>query len=177
MCHSLSSKWFAVQVRPQAERMVASLLGHKGYQTLLPLFAKPAPRRGRQQEAPLFPGYVFCLITDTAQGLIVTTPGVTRIVGIGNRPEPIPESEISSLIRVVASGLEVQRFDAFEVGDPVDIVHGPLRGCRGIVKRVDSRDHLIISISLLRRSVSVEINRAWVAAPATRSRELAWNIA
>lgn len=177
MFHSLQSQWFAVQVRPQSEKMVSALLGYKGYETLLPLCTKRTGRRPGQQGSPLFPGYVFCQVASTAQGLIVTTPGVMRIVGIGNRPEPIPEHEINSLIRVIQSGMDMEQADLFEVGDIVELAQGPLKGCRGIVKRVHNKDRLIISVTLLQRSVSVEVNRAWAFGPGVEQREMARRIA
>ena len=156
MFGSIVDRWFAIQVRPQSERMVSLLLRYKGYEDFLPLY--PAgTARARRRLQPLFPGYIFCRVTPGAQGLIVTTPGVVRILGVGSEPIPVPPEEIESLRKIVSSGFPVETWPALEEGEIVELTQGALRGCRGIVKTVKSHHRLIVSITLLQRSVSVEL--------------------
>jgi hypothetical protein len=42
------------------------------------------------------------------------------------------------------------------------IEHGPLAGLEGILQEVKGKFRLVVSISLLQRSVSTEIDRMWV---------------
>ena len=44
-------------------------------------------------------------------------------------------------------------------GDAVQVDNGPLEGLTGVVVREKGTDRLVISVSLLQRSVSVEIDR------------------
>jgi len=44
----------------------------------------------------------------------------------------------------------------------VRVESGPLEGLVGIVQRCKNSDRLIVSLTLLMRSVSVEIDRSWV---------------
>ncbi|PYV81621.1 MAG: hypothetical protein DMG05_29645, partial [Acidobacteria bacterium] len=55
-------QWFALVVRSQHEKMVASVLHSKGYEEFLPLYTvkRRWSDRIKQLELPLFPGYVFC---------------------------------------------------------------------------------------------------------------------
>ena len=91
---SYDAQWFAVQVKARAERNVASLLQAKGYEEFLPVTT--ARRAGRKCEIPLLPGYVFCRMNPNVQGLIVTTPGVIKIISFGGKPAPIDPEEIHS---------------------------------------------------------------------------------
>jgi transcription antitermination factor NusG len=85
-----------------------------------------------------------------------------RIVGIGYTPIPIPEHEIAAIQRVLKSGVYVLPHPFLKVGECVRIHGGPLNGLEGLI--VDHRrDRLIISVTLLQRSVAVEIDSAWVA--------------
>ena len=168
MIESMMNHWFAVQVRPQSERMVSLILRQKGYEEFIPSSPTTTVER-RQLLRPLFPGYVFCKVTTSARGPIVTTPGVVRILGAGATPTPVPEYEIDSLRRLVSSGLPVEAWPRLEPGESVELVGGPLHGCRGIVKTWKSERRLIVSITILQRAVSVEITPESVhRAPAGR---------
>jgi transcription termination/antitermination protein NusG len=105
---------------------------------------------------------VFCRLSGDVLGRIVTTPGVIRILGDGNRPLPVPTREIEDLQRVVASGLGGTPSQFLQVGQRVRVEVGPLRDTEGIMVKTKNR-HLIISISLLCRSVAVEIDSEWVS--------------
>ena len=85
MLDSMLNRWIAVQVRPQSEKMVALLLRYKGYEDFLPQYVENSPSGSRKnsRERSIFPGYLFCRVTPAAHGLVVTTPGVIRIVSAG----------------------------------------------------------------------------------------------
>jgi len=151
------SNWFALYVRSKSEKMVASLLRLKGYDYFLPLYRPPTIGRRPQYEVPLFPGYVFCRSTPDAAGLIVTTPGIVRVLGIGNRPQPISDSEIATLRTVLSSGFALQAWPRLEPGDRIVITQGPLRGIEGVLMRRKGRSQLVVSVEMLQRSVAVQI--------------------
>jgi hypothetical protein len=48
------------------------------------------------------------------------------------------------------------------VGSKVRLQDGPLRGLEGIMVE-DKKTRLILSLTLLQRSVAVEIDRSWIA--------------
>jgi len=110
----------------------------------------------------LFQGYVFCRINGQVAGKIVTTPGVIRIVGDGRHPLAIPIDEISAIQRIVELGVQAEPCSFLKVGQTVHIKEGPLRDLDGIVLKVKNGHRLVVSVSLLRRSVAVEIDPAWV---------------
>src|SRR5262245_40944385 len=92
--------WFAVQVMPQSERRVASILEYKGYQQFAPTYVvrKRWSDRIKVQEKPLFPGYVFVRTPGTtAAGLLCSTPGVMRLLSFGGRPSALPDAEIEAI--------------------------------------------------------------------------------
>ena len=51
-----------------------------------------------------------------------------------------------------------------QVGHVARIEDGPLRGMTGIVIRIKSGLKLVLSVSLLQRSIAVEIDRSWIGA-------------
>src|SRR5437667_8616117 len=158
------ASWFAVQVKTTHEKRVTSLLDYSGREWFLPLYTcrRRWSDRVKQVEMPLFAGYVFCRFTASARVPILKTPSVMRIVGIGYVPTPIDEQEIAAIRKVVQSGFGVSPHPFLQVGQRVRINGGSLSGLEGMIADIRKRDHLILSVTLLQRSVAVEIDSAWV---------------
>ena len=153
--------WFALQVRSRWERSTAMLLSGKGYETLLPTYKLKRRWSGRPKEviAPLFPGYVFCSFEVVKRLPILVTPGVIAVVGRGRVPVPMEASEISAIQALVSSGLPAEPCPYLEVGQKVRIESDALRGMEGILIAFKGSRRVVVSVSLLRRSVALEIDR------------------
>ena len=93
---------------------------------------------------------------------ILTTPGVLLIVGIGKTPIPIDQAEIAAIQTLVTSGLPSQPWPFLQIGERVTINYGALCGVEGILLDFKGRNRLVLSVTLLQRSVAVEIDGAWV---------------
>lgn len=91
------------------------------------------------------------------------TPGVFSIVGTAKGPLPIDDAELSAIQATVDSGLRAEPFPFIQAGDYVCIEEGPLRGKRGIVQRVKNQHRFIVSITLLQRSISIELDSNWLS--------------
>ena|ERR1700728_878291 len=162
--------WYALQVKPNQEDPVSTLLAYKGYSTYVPRYRAVAEKRGRRErvERKLFPGYVFCEFApgcgiQVGNGAgVVTTAGVIRIVGAGNKPIAIPGIEIESIRCVLASGLMSEPWSFLKVGQRIEIDHGPLKGLRGLLLSTNNVDRMIVSIDLLQRSLAVQIQSDWM---------------
>ncbi len=84
------------------------------------------------------------------------------IVGAGSVPIKIDEREIAAIRVVVRSGLATQKWPFVALGSTVYVSGGPLNGLTGILTNADKVDRLVISVTMLQRSLAVEIDRAWV---------------
>jgi transcription antitermination factor NusG len=159
---STEHPWYVLRVKTNREKSTAYLLRQKGYIDFLPLHTQSRrwSDRLKEMQLPLFPGYVFCRFDPRHRLPILTTPGVLHAVGIGGMPEPVNESEIAALQVAVASGRLLQPWPFLKIGERVIIQHGPLRQMEGILSEVRGDRKLIISITLLQRSVAVQIERA-----------------
>ena len=155
--------WFGLRVRSRSEQMATTALAGKGYKPFLPVYkvARRWTDRVKQVEVPLFPGYVFCRFDPQRRLPILVTPGVVYVVGFGRVPAPIDEAEIDAILAVTNAGLPAQPWPFTREGDKVAIRQGPLRGIEGVVSRCQSGQRLILSVTMLQRSVSVEIDASW----------------
>ena len=160
----IADQWYALQVRSRWESATATLLAGKGYQTLLPTYKTEKRWRSSSREVavPLFPGYVFCHFDVHNRLPILVTPGVLSVVGRGRTPIPVEQSEMDALQRVVSSGLRSEPWPYMEVGQRIRIKNGALSGLEGILTSFRGSHRIVVSISLLCRSVSLEIERSGV---------------
>lgn len=156
--------WYALQVRSRREAWVATQLEGQGYECLLPLYKSERRWSDRVKEVdqPLFPGYLFCRFEVTNRGPLVMTPGVQRIVGIGRTPVAVAESEMESIRQVLASGLPSQPWLYLQIGQRVRVNHGGLNNLEGILINFKGSHRVVLSVSLLQRSVAMEIDLSWV---------------
>lgn len=159
-----SFPWFAVRVRSNCEAMSSQMLLTKGYNTYLPLYRsrRQWSDRIREIDAPLFPGYTFCQFDPHHKMPILSTPGVVDILQSSTGPAPVEESEIAAVRAMLQSGLPVGPHPFLQVGQRVLVERGPLAGQEGIIVCVKNKYRLVVSLSLLQRSVSAEIDRLCV---------------
>src|SRR6266849_23628 len=157
-------RWYALQLRTRWESSAATLLTGKGYQTFLPTFKTLRRVRGKSCEVhpPLFPGYLFCRFDALKRLPVLLTPGVITVVGRGRIPIPVEDFEIEAVQKVVSAGLQVEPWPYLEVGQLVRIDDGALCGVQGILIGFKGARRIVVSISLLRRSVALEIDRSVV---------------
>jgi len=154
-------RWYALYVRPRFEKVVALHMANIGLENYLAMYrtARQLSDRVKQIEVPLFPGYVFCKFDINERWPLLMIPGVMSVVNFGEALFAIPEIEIRALQNVVGSGLNYEPWPFSSIGQPVEVKFGPLKGLEGLVVEVKKNCRLIISVTLLHRSVSVEIDR------------------
>src|SRR5246127_830292 len=154
-----ADRWYALYVRSRHEKTVENSLRVKGYSVFSPSYRTKRKRVDRiaEIEVPLFPGYVFCQFDTNKRLPILMTPGVVGVVGRGNRPGPVDDTEMAAIRTVALGGRPVQPGLFLRLGQRVRLQSGPLTGVEGIFLSVKDECHLILSITLLQRAVSVVI--------------------
>ena len=164
MTKNQGHSWFALNTRLRYEEFVATQLSGKGYETFLPVYR--CPRRWSDRikyvEVPLFPGYLFSRINPMDRLPVLTTPGMIQIVGFGKTPIPVEDSEISALQAASRADLGRQPWPYLQAGQRVRVEFGPLRGVEGVLLNLKGKHRLILSVTVLQRSVAVEVDSAWV---------------
>ena len=175
--------WYALRIQSRLSGLASITLRCKGYEEFLPLYRarRRWSDRVKQVELPLFLDYLFCQFDVNDRLPILTTPGVIGIVGAGKLPIPVDLEEIEAVRAILRSGLAAQPWPLLGVGskvyiergplaglegiltntDKVYLERGPLAGVEGIISNMDRVYRLVVSVSLLQRSVAVEIDRAW----------------
>lgn len=154
--------WFAIQVKPRYEFLAASILRGKGFKEFTPSYKiqRQWSDRRTQVELPLFPGYIFCKFNSQIRVPIMTTPGVIRIIGTNMA---IPDEEIEAIHAVVANKIAAVPTEYLKIGTRVQVISGPLSGLQGVLLSYGNQHRLILSITLVQNSISVEMDQSNVS--------------
>jgi transcription antitermination factor NusG len=157
--------WYGIRTKSNHERLAAVVLQSKGYEQYLPVYRRRRRWSDRivESDRPLFPGYVFCRFDAKKRLPIVSTPGVVSVVGFGNEPAPISETEIEAVRAVLHSGLAAEPCPFLSEGQRIRVRRGSLEGLEGILVKKKSDWRIVVSVAMLQRSVAVEIDREWIA--------------
>ncbi|OGE22714.1 transcription termination/antitermination factor NusG [Candidatus Daviesbacteria bacterium RIFCSPHIGHO2_01_FULL_38_8] len=167
-----NAKWYIVHTASGHEsrisqalkqRIESEHLEHKILDVLVPTQDKIEIRGGKKEtvKEKIFPGYILVkmILDDNTWLSVRTTPGVTSFVGIGNKPTPIPEHEVKTIIKFMSQGAAPTFKDVFLPDDTVKIVDGPFSEFIGKVDSVDKeRGKVKILVSIFGRETPVELD-------------------
>lgn len=153
--------WYGIRTRSNQEKVAAAGLHGKGFLEYLPLYRTRRRWSDRivEMEKPLFPGYVFCRFDAKKRLPIVTTPGVVSVVGFGNEPAPIDDHEIEAVRSALHSGLAAEPYPFMREGQRIRVTRGAMEGVEGILLKKKNEWRIVVSVTMLQRSVSIEIDR------------------
>ena len=163
--NSVSSlPWHVLRVKPRHEKSVAQSLEAKGYESFLPLYQARKRVFASRADArlPLLPGYVFCRLNIANRLPVLIIPGVFHVVQAGKFFPAVEESEMRALQGVVSSGLYALPWPFLRAGQKVYLEEGPLRGLNGILTVVNEKPKVVVSVTMLQRSIAVEVDRGWL---------------
>ena len=149
-------RWWVAQVRSRQEKVLARHLKPLGVGFYLPQREKRSGRARRVfvSYLPLFSGYVFCRGSASSRLAARQTNLISRVL------DPVDQElltrELMQLHALQEAGGTLVPSPDFIAGDSVRVVEGPFRGYTGVVLRGQGRTRLLVSITMLRKSVSVE---------------------
>src|ERR1700674_2451339 len=155
------SNWYAIHTMARHEKWIAQQLQEKRVFTFLPLLQQIhrwSDRRSRV-EVPMFSCYAFVRMAQTTEErlMVLRTPGVLGFVGSERQGTPIPDEQIENLQRAIREKIPCAVHPFISAGQRVRIRGGSLNGVEGILVRQFGEQSVIVSVELLRRSVSIRV--------------------
>jgi transcription termination/antitermination protein NusG len=160
---ALEPRWYAVRTRSRHEKQVRAQLAERpGIDVFLPLRERRSRWKDRVKriQEPLFPGYCFTRFRRADRLRVLKAVGVVGLVGPSGEPEPIPDPEIEAIRTLTGSRLNYEPFPFLAEGTMVEVIRGPLMGVHGRLLRKDRELRVVLSVTLIRQAVSVEIDAA-----------------
>jgi len=119
---------------------------------------KNGQRRTIQRK--VYPGYVLIRmqLTDDTWYLVRNTPGVSTFVGNGNKPSPLDEQEVRTILRTMEADEPKVRV-TYTVGQTVKIIDGPFTDFEGVVDSIDQdRGRVRVLVSFFGRETRVDLD-------------------
>jgi transcription antitermination factor NusG len=160
-----SVAWFALVIHQYKREQCEQMISRMGYEYFSPCLQtiKIWSDRRKRVDVPLFPGYIFCRFNPQKRLALLQIPGVLGIVSSGKQFLEVDANEIEAIRIAMASQLPVEPYPFFTPGQKVKVTQGPLRGVKGVLVRVKAETRLILSVAILNRSVSVEVQAGHLA--------------
>ena len=160
--------WYCVRTQTKREHIAAQHLRElETVEVFCPrLRYRKATRRGKiWWVEPLFPGYLLARFTLADMERAVTfCQGVRGLVRFGSDVPPVPESFVESLRREIRSRPEGEEellsvAPVIQIGEEVEIAHGPLQGMRGtIVSVAPAHERVKILLDFLGQPQAIDVD-------------------
>ncbi len=155
----LTDPWLVAHVRSRQEKSLARYLESFHVPFYLPQMEKRIRRGGRNVVSylPLFGGYLFFRGAHPERDRARRSDLVVSVL------EPFDQAtlheELAQLRRLQMTDGRLVPHPYLAPGDSVAISDGAFKGYHGTVIREKGRERLVVSVSMIRQSVSVEIDR------------------
>jgi len=155
----LVAPWQVAHVRSRQEKVLARFLRERGIPFYLPQVEQKKSRAGRTFVSwlPLFPGYVF-LRRVAGWDVAWKSNVIAGMIDVGDQDQLAMElRQIRSLQE--AGAILTPDVPAIAPGDAVRITDGVFRDYVGVVVRERGTLRLLVSVSIVRKTVAVEFPR------------------
>ena len=154
--------WYALVTRARNERKVFEQLQRKRLDAFLPTVVRWSRWRDRKKqiEWALFPCYCFVRVRSSQWLPVLSCAGVHHVVSFGDRPAVVADHEIDGIRTLLSTTLQYDPCPFVQEGMMVEVTYGPLTGVRGRLVRKGHDTRLILSIEMLGRALSVQVDAA-----------------
>lgn len=161
-------RWYAAYTCANHEKRVAAELEARAVEHFLPLYSSVRRWRDRRVrlDLPLFPCYVFLRLALRDKLRVLQIPSLVRLVGFTGQPVTVSDDEMDALRTGLTRRINAEPHPYLTAGRRVHVINGPLQGLEGVIVHRKNGSRLVISLHLIMRSISVEIDEADVKAAA-----------
>lgn len=151
------------KVKKNLEQRVGTLdMADKIFEIVVPTEDEIEIRNGQRHtvQRKVFPGYVLVkmVMSDDSWYVVRNTPGVTSFVGMGNKPTPLGEGEVLTIMKQMEA--EAPRVKVtLAVGQAVRIIDGPFSDFEGVIDEINQEKGKVkVLVSFFGRETPVELD-------------------
>jgi transcription antitermination factor NusG len=151
--------WWVAHTRSRQEKTLARYLLPLEIPFYGPCREQKIRRAGRTfvSYLPLFSGYVFFRGSPKHRHAVLRSDLIVKVLEVSD--QRLLNEELWQIRRLQEAGASFVPFRDLVPGEPVLVKEGPFKGYTGIVLRARGRLRLVVSISMLRQAVAVELER------------------
>lgn len=164
-------RWYVIHTYSGYENKVKQNLEHRIdsmemrdqiFRVIVPTEEEIEIKNGQRRTVnkKIYPGYVLVQMrmTDDSWYVVRNTPGVTSFVGHGNKPTPLEDDEVKTILKQMEGEAPKVRV-SYQKGQAVKIIDGPFTDFEGIVDAIDhERGRVRVLVSFFGREAPVELD-------------------
>ena len=163
-------QWFVVhtysgyeeRVKKNLEQRIKSMDSEDIFEVVIPTSDETEVKNGQRREVTkkILPGYVLVQMnmSDQSWNVVRNTPGVTGFVGSSNKPAPLPEEEVSRILKQMTAEAPMIKV-GFRQGQSIKVIDGPFIDFMGVVDEInEQRGKVKVLLSLFGRETPVELD-------------------
>ncbi len=149
--------WNVAYCKPRREKRVADWAAKNMIHYYLPQLktSKVFQRRKVETTLPMFPGYIFLVLSTRSKELIAQTGYIVSFIHVVNQKELL--EDLSRICGTTKKAVPMQKALWLSKGLEVEITEGALQGMRGIVESHDKISEVRLQVDILRQAVMVKI--------------------
>jgi transcriptional antiterminator NusG len=151
------------KVKKNLESRIETMdMSEKIFEVIVPTEEEIEIKNGQRRTVnkKVYPGYVLVKMKmdDDSWYVVRNTPGVTSFVGMGTKPTPLGDNEVSAIkTQMTAEAPRIKL--SLAVGDNVRIVDGPFQDFEGKIDEVNQdRGRVKVLVSMFGRETAVELD-------------------
>ena len=151
------------RVKRNLEQRIKSMdSAHEIFQVVVPTEEEIEVKNGQRHNVArkILPSYVLVQMkmTDQSWNVVRNTPGVTGFVGSGTKPSPLPEEEVSRILKQMTAESPKLKI-GLRPGQSVRVIDGPFVDFMGTVDEVNQEKGKVkVLLTLFGRETSVELD-------------------
>lgn len=168
----MAKRWYVIntysgyeqKVKANLESRIKSMgMEDKIFQILIPSEEVTETRNGKKRvtNKKFFPGYLLVEmdLDENSWYVVRNTPKVTSFVGVGNKPTPLPEEEVTAILEHIGKRRERRALKTqFDKGDLVKVMEGPFANFSGSVEDINpERERVKVMVTIFGRATPVEL--------------------
>jgi len=168
----MAKRWYVIntysgyeqKVKANLESRIKSMsMEEKIFQILIPSEEVTETRNGKKRvtNKKFFPGYLLVEmdLDENSWYVVRNTPKVTSFVGVGNKPTPLPEEEVTAILEHIGKRRERRALKTqFDKGDLVKVMEGPFANFSGTVEDINpERERVKVMVTIFGRQTPVEL--------------------
>jgi transcription termination/antitermination protein NusG len=164
-------RWYVIHTYSGYENKVKQNLEHRIesmemddqiFRVIVPTEEEIEIKNGQRRTVnkKIYPGYVLVQmrLTDDSWYVVRNTPGVTSFVGHGNKPTPLEDDEVKTILKQMEGEAPKVRV-SYQKGQAIKIIDGPFTDFEGIVDAIDhEKGRVRVLVSFFGREAPVELD-------------------
>ena len=159
------SPWYALCIRQRFREQCEDYLKAHSYDFFSPVKTEVRQWSDRRKIAhvPLFPGYLFCRFESRESTPVWHAPGVIDIVNSRGKLLEVDAEQVENVKRCLDASAAMEVVPGLVYGRKVQVIAGPMAGVCGVLAFVKQQQRVGLEITMMNRTVLVEIHASYLA--------------